>query len=209
MTRVFTITIVVCWSMYWAVTLIFISPNNYISLSLSDENETFQTFLFQRWNFFAPPPTYDDRLYYTFSYKTDTSKIQTFEVIERLNQKNTEKSVLNWETDILDYILSNSMSSLAESVNEINEIRQYEKQDAQTISDTLYVRLKDELISTSPQFITLKNYAKSVAHSNGLTISEYDIIITLSRRPLPKFYQRYDNTSPKEEIFYRSSRLQL
>ena len=61
--------IFIVFILYWFFTLIFVSPKNFIKINLYEEEQIFNTFLFQKWGFFAPPPKYNDRLYYKFEKK--------------------------------------------------------------------------------------------------------------------------------------------
>lgn len=54
------------FTFYWFITLTFVSPKNYITIKLYEEEQFFNTFFFQKWSFFAPPPKHNDRLYFEF-----------------------------------------------------------------------------------------------------------------------------------------------
>ncbi len=57
----FSTLILFIFSIYWSLTLIFTSPSNFINISLLEYSYVFETFFFQKWAFFAPPPNSNDR----------------------------------------------------------------------------------------------------------------------------------------------------
>jgi hypothetical protein len=194
---------------YWVITLIFTLPENYITISLGKENRIFNTFFFQRWGFFAPPPNYNERLYYTFV--NDKSRLQdlTFEVLQPLNYQNSKNKIFNYESDILDYVLSNSITNITETISEVNKVYKY-KEGEKSLNDSTYAKFLSNAIISSPQFITLKNYAKLVATKNNVPKKNNHVMITLTTIPLPKFHQRNDNKIVcKEEIVFKSIPLSI
>src|SRR5665213_3955688 len=53
-------------AVYWLVTLLYVSPNNPIRVQFLPQLAFFERFFFQRWEFFAPPPMYNERIYFIF-----------------------------------------------------------------------------------------------------------------------------------------------
>lgn len=208
MKKYITIFAILVFVIYWSITLVFTFPENYITISLSKESRLFHTFFFQRWGFFAPPPNYNERLYYTFIDNNTKSKSITYEVLEPLNRQNNRNKIFNYESDILDYVLSNSLSNITETINELNKVYEFEG-NKKSNSDSTHAQLISDIVVKSPQFNTIKNYAKYVASKNNVLPNYNHIIITLTIIPLPKFYQRLENVLIDEKIIFRSNEIHL
>jgi hypothetical protein len=192
--------------LYWSITFIFTLPDNYINISLYKCSQLFSLFLFQRWSFFAPPPTFNERLYYSYVNRND-STIKTYEVLQIINEKKSENAPFNWNHDIIDYILSNSVVGVSEIIFEAQQSRRAE--DNANVSDSVFQALLNAEIYQSSQFITLKNYGKIIAEKNNIELLQHDFIVTLTRIQLPKFADRYDNIKKSESLFFRSKLMDL
>jgi hypothetical protein len=161
MKKLFVLLSILVFINYWIITIVFTFPENYISISLSKESRLFHTFFFQRWGFFAPPPNYNERLYYTFIDANSKTNSITYEVLEPLNLQNNKNNIFNYESDILDYVLSNSLSNITETINEVNKVYEFEN-SKKTNSDSLHAHILSDIVIKSPQFTTIQNYAKLV-----------------------------------------------
>jgi hypothetical protein len=203
MQKLFVLLSILVFIIYWIITIVFTFPENYISITLSKESRLFHTFFFQRWGFFAPPPNYNERLYYTFVDTNGKSNSITYEVLEPLNLQNNKNNIFNYESDILDYVLSNSLSNITETINEVNKVYEFEK-NTKSNSDSAHAQMLSDIVIKSPQFMTIKNYAKYVASKNNISPNFKHVVITLTIIPLPKFYQRLDKILVDEKIIFRS-----
>jgi hypothetical protein len=213
----FYITFIV-FLLYWATTIAFTLPNNYINLSLDKENQVFQFLFFQRWGFFAPPPTFDERLYFTYVNNLN-KKTDTYEVIEPLNKEKKIKAPFNSREDIVDYILSNSITGIQDVMHETRDIYEYEKFD--TISEVLedeivifnsdsaYYHYIDKLIPTTSYFNTLVNYSVIVAKRQGIDTKNSKVVITISKLYIPKFADRNNKARRKEEVQFKSQPISI
>ena len=69
---------------YWCLTVLFSFPKSSIVVAENYKAyKKFQRLFYQKWIFFAPPPTYNLRLYYV--YRND-DKIYHIEIFENINQ---------------------------------------------------------------------------------------------------------------------------
>ncbi|CAM1343864.1 hypothetical protein [Tenacibaculum amylolyticum] len=194
--------IVGIFSIYWLCTIIYVSPNNYIKISLLKQEQAFDIFFFQKWGFFAPPPDYNDRLYYTFHSKKDSTKAYTFEVMETLQEKKSARAPFNSSEDILDYILSNTLNSISSGLVTINQKIEYDKK---TPFDSLKNRMniierEKNYVQSSNNFSTLKKYAEFVAKKNNLNIKDYFLTIEIVQSNMPKFADRNELEAPKKSL---------
>lgn len=192
---------------YGITTLIFSSPDNYINISLIEHSENFNTFLYQRWGFFAPPPQSDDRLYYVFEKKSNNSELIVYEVIEPLLKKKQEKAPFNSNEDLTDYLISNSIYLITDAIRAVRESFEYDSKikNKKIIESELTIKVNKIIESTKP-FITLMNYSKKVAKNNKINYEDYNVYLKITQRKIPKFIDRNNkNIKIKEQLIFDST----
>jgi hypothetical protein len=106
---------------YWVVTILFVSPDNYVKISLIKGEEFFDDLFYQNWAFFAPPPTSDNRLYYRFEMLTDSCKVYTFEVLEPIIKMKRHAAPFNSSAEILEYVLSGVVQNITDGLYSVNQ----------------------------------------------------------------------------------------
>ncbi|KAA2243008.1 hypothetical protein F0L74_10835 [Chitinophaga agrisoli] len=194
---------------YWVITFLFTMPDNYISLQYYKQNQWFQALLFQRWGFFAPPPNYDERLYYEFRDK-QTRQTQTFEVLAPICDMKQQKAPFNWHEDIVDYLLSGSMTGISDDLNEMRQDLQFKhRQQARQAADTTGDHSLREGIQAGVNFRTLQNYAGIVAQKNRIDPARHEVRLILSHLLLSKFADRFSTAPRREEAFFVSDYVTL
>lgn len=177
---------------YWSVTIFFQLPDNPIKVNFLRENRIFELFLYQKWSFFAPPPTYDERLYYVF--KKDNKEI-SFEVIALLNKAKSDNAPFNGHENNLDYIISNQTHAIGTHLNNFYDSKNKKNtENIEIIWNDFYNTSKGD-----HNIKTLLNYAKVVDKSNNLDYSEYEICLILTKIDIPKFKDRNDTTFKSQE----------
>lgn len=200
---------------YWGMTVFFNLPNNYMKASLPQYNELFQFLLFQRWEFFAPPPQHNDYIYYKF-YDSKSSAQITFEVLQPLNELKSKKAPFTSEVDYIEYILANSTIGIKDARIEKRKLDKYkaERNGEKFVDDSLKVRHRlaslEEDITNMLQYEILENYGHHVHKTNNLPASFNQFSFILTERDIPKFYFRNDTTfKTVEAIIYSSDTLLL
>ena len=195
---------------YLVVTFYFNLPSNYLKIHCSGKfGNYFNFFMFQRWNFFAPPPNFNDRLYYTFKMKSN-NKVEVYEVLEPLSKKKCEKAPFNGKEGILDYLLTNSVIGINDELYKKNRFNSFliatEKQ-----SDSSHKIKKDSEILNTSNFQTLLAYGKLIIENNSSNQQFDSVQITIARIIIPKFLDRYKNKDSimKGELFYKSGFISL
>lgn len=183
--------------------IFFYLPNNYIKINSAKNEAYFQLFFFQRWNFFAPSPSYNERLYYILK-KKNADSLKVFEVFEKLYKEKARKAPFNNKEDVLDYLLSNSVGSIAEEINEIRNYKNFLVKTSQLAKDTSITAVSGESIERLDNFKTLLNYGKLVASIKYKNATYDSIGITITRKYLPRFYYRNSDTTIVEEVFFKS-----
>lgn len=199
--------IIILFSTYWITTIVFTIPENHINLSFYKQGLVFNNLFTQKWSFFAPPPNYDDRVYFIFHSKKDSS-LKVYEIIESLNLAKQKNAPFNSDEDILDYVLSNSINGLDDVINEVHEYFNSEKDDGIIKADSTIERVTVETVQKSFYFQTLKNYSKFVATKNKINFDEYNLQIRITKKYMPKFHERNkDSIKSKESIVFQSQLL--
>ena len=107
--------------MYWLVTLLYVSPNNPLRIQYDAELKQFESWGFQRWTFFAPPPTQNHRLYFAFSPQDGTG--ETIEVLEEIYARKQQYHPFNESIESIDYVVSGIATSITDSMREVFRYR--------------------------------------------------------------------------------------
>ncbi|MDC0380312.1 hypothetical protein OAM52_01405 [Flavobacteriaceae bacterium] len=217
MKKVISYIIVGIFILYWTLTIIFVSPKNYITISLYEQEQLFNTFFFQKWGFFAPPPKHNDRLYFKFESKQDSTKFFLYEVIEPLQKRKSKKAPFNSSEDILDYILSSTILSITDGLIAVNESIDYKKSMNDSLNSNIDLSKKinegKKYIQTLPSFQTLKNYGLLIAKKNNVkNISDYNMTIEIIQVEMPKFADRnklFDRKNHQSKIVFESDKISL
>ena len=214
MKKIHYILTITVFSIYWGFTLIFVAPDNYISISLLDYSELFNTFLYQKWGFFAPPPKSNDRLYYNFTSKKDSLSSYTFEVMQPITSIKTKKAPFNSKEDILDYVLSNTINTINDGLVHINQTTDFEEEvEKNKVSFSDKIERGKKYVQTTASYKTIQKYAYFVAKKNNLDAADFFIDIQITKLDLPKFADRYklysDNREQIEKIIFQSDKFEL
>lgn len=192
---------------YGIATLIFSSPDNFVNISLIEYNQKFNTFFYQRWGFFAPPPQSNDRLYYVFEKKINKNDVIVFEVIEPLLKQKIYNAPFNGKEDLIDYLISNSIYLITDGIRTVRETFEYDaKLNNKVINQLELTRKVNKVIEATKPFKTLMNYSKKVALNNKLKYSDYNVYLKISQKKIPKFIDRFkSSTNEEEQLIFDSS----
>lgn len=207
--------VIVCFIFYWSTTILFVTPKNYVTISLHKQEQFFNTFFFQKWSFFAPPPKYNDRLFFRYESKIDSTKFFLFEVIEPLQRRKSKKAPFNSSEDILDYILSSTIMSISDGLIAVNESIKYKisKEDSLNVDVTIKNRIElgKKYIQSLPSFRTLKKYGAFIAEKNNIeNIELYNMTIKIIQVGIPKFAFRNSNDQKDLiKIVFESDKISL
>lgn len=193
-TAALVVSVFVC---YWASTLLYVMPNNYVRIQHDDYLGKFETLFFQRWGFFAPPPKTNTRLYYTFVNAGDTTQSYTFEAIQPITEQKRLKSPFNTKEEVLDYILGGSAHNIRDMLVEQGKVSRLVYPDS---TDTFHLEntwdLVNQLGSNLPSYQTLVNYAAIIARKQGLDPATYTAQIAIAEEDIKPFSKRNE---PQEE----------
>jgi len=172
-------------------------PDNYLKIKAAKQNSYFNLFLFQRWGFFAPPPTFNDRLIYSYKSAFDSS-VLALEVLKDIYQQKSKKAPFNTKEDILDYVLSNSIISLSEQVLEFYDYKRFALKTGRATKDTSIAGIIKNEMENTWEYMTLIKYGKLVAKERNILSSKDSIGFIIGRVYLPQFADR-NKPRPKQE----------
>lgn len=204
--KLVSVIFILIFVFYWCITLIFVSPKNYLNISLLEYSDIYNSFFYQKWGFFAPPPKTNERLYYIFENKMNIKDVKIFEVIEPITIAKSKKNPFNTEEDLLDYVLSNSINNIRETIVNTNEFIEYQENKLKKkFTKKEKEKFYDDEIDNLSRFKTLKNYSKNVAINNNIQIDKYNIKFSISLIEITPFSERKnDNYKCKIQDLYVS-----
>lgn len=192
---------------WWGLILFACFPESSLPIAANlDFYKKFDKIFYQRWGFFAPPPTENERLYYIFSKNSNPEHTLSFEVFENMIKEKNEKYLLNDDLANLDYIIHNTISPIEDMLREGYEIYKFEKncpEKGDTCNYKNYMNRVRGKINETPFMKTLLKHASSIKNKHSL--SEYDRIqVVLTFVDLPKYAQRFSKKEPRELPIFKS-----
>jgi hypothetical protein len=172
----------------------------------------FQSFFTQRWEFFAPPPDFNERMYYVFINKKDSSDKKIYEAIEPISTEKASNAPFNNESNIMDYILSSSITNINDFIVDENKIKKYQDGDKLGLIhnppvDTVFSKNLISKVQKLHSFKTLESYSFFIAKKNKLNTENFNCILIISKILIPKFPQRFSiekRNKQNELIIFKS-----
>jgi len=193
---------------YWLTTIFFVAPSNPLNISADNGREIFNTHFFQRWSFFAPPPTYNQRVYIVFKNKSTKSK-DVFEVLAPIVNAKHDHAPFNEYHQKMDYILASSLINIEGNVKLLHDV--FANKSMQSLfsgkDTTVDERIIYDIEKTS-DFKTLIKYAWKIAAENGINKNDVSCQIIITKVYIPQFVDRKLQKG-KEEISFSSHPLNL
>ncbi|HRG00188.1 MAG: hypothetical protein U0W65_14515 [Bacteroidia bacterium] len=194
----------VVFVIYWACTLFYVFPNNYMKIKLNSFKENLDVLIFQNWAFFAPPPDYNTRLY--FIYTDNNNKSYEFEAMEDLLKLKQKKAPFNTEEEYVDYAITGVTTQLLDQKRDLYEYYSFLYPDSTStfINDTLMKVINHDYHKNSA-YKSMINYSKIIQKKY---LPKKDIkacwfkIIGLK---IPKFADRY-NQKINSECYFISTK---
>lgn len=200
MLRYFYSTLVLGLFLFYSFfTVVFSTPDNFFNITLLKHKRLFNTFFYQNWGFFAPPPKSNDRLYFIFLNKNKSDKSYIFEAIEPILKEKHENAPFNGKSDLLDYLISNSINQIKDQSLIINDNYKIEKKRT-----NFQKYLIDNISETNP-YKSIINYSRIIALKNKINWIDYEISFKITHIKINKFIDRNKiNLKTPEEIIFES-----
>lgn len=179
--------------------MFFTMPNNYTQIKAYNYKRVFSTFFYQQWSFFAPPPTFNDKLYYEFVGSEDTLII---EAITPLLKAKKNKFLANDNENIIEYILSNTITAVSDKFREDYKLYKYEYCDNMNDDEcaSSFSKQKNEKMKNA-EMLTLRNYGNIVYSKIDKQYSKFRILYTTT--PIKKFASS-DEQETEETLLFSS-----
>ena len=181
-------------------------PDNPVRSNIAKPLYDFNLLFSQKWNFFAPPPKSNSKLY--FVYYSNEKPLYSCEVLSTILQEKRAKAPFNSKEEAVDYIISGSISQLTNYIILNRENLSFQNQ-TKKIEDLDSDARKILLAKTNDinEFKTLVNFSKIVAkkkipEETVTKINKIKIIITETE--IPKFHDRY-NKEPEEKLLLETN----
>ncbi|CAA7392449.1 hypothetical protein [Chryseobacterium fistulae] len=193
---------------YWSITLFFTFPENPINVKNLKVRQCFDNFFYQQWSFFAPPATFNERLYFSYIYYdpiTHNKKVRTFEALATITKEKRENAPFNKTQDVLDYIISGSVHDMQNNLKEIFDmINAQDKRTGKTTPSDEKSKKVIEVIEKTESFSNLFNYAKIIAKNNNIPENNAECKITLTNLAIPKFVNKNSLDKKEEQTIFSS-----
>lgn len=200
---------ILLFSIYWASTLLYCSPTNYVRIQFDSYMSVFENFFYQRWTFFTPPPKDNQRLYFYF-YNPTKAKYYQCEVIKPLQDKKREAFLFNTTYEVLDDIVSGCAISLN---NNYREVFKYVKHTHRDSTNQFLHKETMKIITKNPArfpgYQTLINYAKVVARKQTIPYQGSTLRIVLVSESMASFRDRFKKIKPTESLVFSSPIIKL
>jgi len=193
---------------YWLTTIFFVAPSNPLNISADNGREIFNTHFFQRWSFFAPPPTYNQRVYIVFKNKSTKSK-DVFEAIAPIVNAKHDHAPFNEYHQKMDYILASSLINIEGNVKLLHDV--FASKSMESILKEKDTSVKERIvydIEKTSDFKTLIKYARKIAEENRIDKDDVSCQIIITKVYIPQFVDRKLQKG-KEEIAFSSHPLNL
>lgn len=197
-------------SCYVLVTLLYVSPSNPIRIRFDNALQEFEAWGFQKWTFFAPPPTGNDRLYFAFSPREGSGS--TYEVLEDIYRRKQEDHPFNERTEVVDYVVSGTASQITDIMSEVNRYKEVHVLlggDPEYLRDVA-LRTLDPDEPAGEYARVLLRYAAVIADREGIDREGLKCQIAFVNVPIRPFTERYNEDFPiKVEVVYRTAILDV
>jgi hypothetical protein len=185
------------FSLYFAVTLFFNFPEDSVVIGENFKGYLkFQTFLFQKWSFFAPPPESNKRAYFEFTVDRKNGKTDVYEIelFEKFGENLKEQYLFNDVVANTDWILFNYVESITDQARTNYKLYQSKNncQDSDSECYRKYYIEYNKKLRTTKQMKFLTAHAKALARKAKIP-REAKFRLKIYELPIPRYHQRYDN----------------
>jgi hypothetical protein len=158
--------------------------------------------LFQKWSFFAPPPTYNTKLYYVFTNSNGIEK--SYDALSIILNQKKKKAPFNTKEEYLDYVLSGSVINI---MNIQSEYIDYFKSTMPDSTDQFQINSAmtkiHEEYEENYSYQTLEKYGHYVKAKNLPTDTILEFKFIIAGLFIPKFHDRFSQKS-EEKMFFKS-----
>jgi hypothetical protein len=203
--------VIVVTAFYGLMTLLYNAPSNPLRISFDAKLTTFEKWFFQKWSFFAPPPTENDRLYFAFS--PISGEGVTIEVLQGVYARKQQDAPFNVRAEVVDYVISGNAAGIRDSIREVNryaKVHEFFEGDPRFLNDVALAYLDPTNELEGSGIRVLLRFAAVLAEDHGLELEGLKCQIAFARIPLRPFTHRYNAEFPvEEELTYKTAILDV
>ncbi|MGE9516860.1 MAG: hypothetical protein ACQPRH_05950 [Solitalea-like symbiont of Tyrophagus putrescentiae] len=207
--KIFTVFILLLSFTYWSLTILYCSPDNFIKIKFQPALTVFNQLFFQKWSFFAPPPTNNNVLYFSY-IDNKGSLIATVDITNPINEAKTQNAPFNVNEQFLDYSINSSSIMINNFIAQQYKSLQIINKDGKLSNEELSKRI-GESAKQLDAFKNLFNYSKIVKNKNNLLKDAKGVVIILTKQDIPKFVDRYKikdkDYKPTTELIFNSGNI--
>lgn len=180
----------VAFAYYWILTILYVLPNNFIKASWHGVIYEFGKPFSQKWEFFAPPPTFNFELFVVATpLQTDEEPI-CLDLLTDLLRAKRELAPFNSSAEALDYILFGCVVGVEDKLGQILSTT-YQEHPGLSGEQALRAA-HDELRNkelTDVNFAILKRYGLRALRKHADLVTVKNFRIRICKRFLPRFAQ--------------------
>ena len=92
---------------YWLTTITYVAPNNYLRAQFPGVFRAIEPVLYQKWEFFAPPPTFNTTVY-AVAHLQNPEETITWDLTSEIRRLKGRHAPFNATEDAIDYVLSSA-----------------------------------------------------------------------------------------------------
>jgi hypothetical protein len=187
--------------LYWLSVFMLAMPDNYAKNSLKKAPPRYNLLFGNSWNFFSPPFTYNNRLYYVLRDIAHSANADTIEVLENIIRQKQLKAPFNQAENIIDHLLHHEAVRMITAVWN-NRTRPSENEPGTT--DSAYITKAVAAAAGNINFINSKaallNYANIIAKKRKIDTTGKEISIIIKLQPIRPFKYLTDTSLTQKEI---------
>lgn len=191
---------------YWAVTFLYNSPNNPIRIHFSKELSLFGIVFPQKWDFFAPPPQANNKLYYSY-FDKNKKNIGMFEVLDPIIKEKKDKIPFNTQAEAMDYIISSTFTNVLNSI--VNKDKEYKYRYKDKSPEKTYQMAVDHVLKNmhkTHEFVTLLNFSRIIRQKNlGKNVKVKYVKIIFAEDKIKKFINRDDKVTVVKNLLLETN----
>lgn len=172
-------------------------PSNYVKIKNKSFYAEFDKFFYQRWDFFAPPPKTNYRLYFQYKSASSSEVEYKIEVMKDLLKQKSAKAPFNSYEEMMDYQLYGCVNIITTILSDLTKQQQYISPDSTGIYHAnKSIEKYNEQYSNGPEMLSLIQYAKLCAYNMGFydEMVNPQLKIMVCTEDIPGFSKQFNYT---------------
>jgi hypothetical protein len=182
---------------YWLATIAYVAPNNYIRAQFVGVFRAVEPVLYQRWEFFAPPPTFNTTVY-AIARLQNPEETVTWDLTSEVRRLKGRHAPFNATEDAIDYVLSSAATDIVEQLQQhIGHGKKTHPEAKQEVWVNEALTKMREYEPKNSSIIAIRNYAAATVAKSVLTDRPGTVRLVITYVDIPKFgYALTESTPP-------------